>query len=702
MSDSGDEGDSDKMAGPSSAPVEALSVGRARRATAGNRMRELLEQERERIAAEGEDPSLSTSRAGHGASFDDDDDDQSKEKKKKKKKGGKSREDEDENAIFQNDDNDIDFEELEGGEDIVDSDFDLSSDQGEGDDEEAGERALQAEEKAAKKASKSKTKTIPTQAKRTALPPKSALIRDEDEAESATGTAKQKKRISFASSAANDASGDNRNQRSSKRKSAIQFSESVQARLKEDEERRARQLEHAQPKRKKVRLSQADLIAEALEMEEQNRQSLKVFLEGEEERRERDRKRGKKKMEGSFMRWRSVTIEYDDADHTAHAKNRPHAKIEEIESSSTSVNVTEDPAIAARQAAIKERNARQAAEGDAVTNAAAERDREEGNKTEKQAMGPVTNAEKVENAEEFMIIDASTQSQKDGVSSIDLDEGKVSEQIITESRADETVSDNAATVPSTLVVADPKMVASTTDEKDITLQSGQENKEVDPVPRKTEKEARTFISLHELPSSTHWTTMFSHILGDHMDWSRYPYVNPRNRPLRPRISVCPITGLPAKYRDPRSGIPFANREAFANLTAVIKGEFRWSVNHHQSDQLSEDTNKQSNSTSKTASKKVDQSKKFPRYDPMEMGCFLDRMSEPGANNVRLKAEEGLSSVDGGKRFGSLAGNVRIAADYVPFNALAPGDEQAVVAAASALPAGSTRSGGRRSAASTRN
>ncbi|KAJ3322607.1 hypothetical protein HDU76_013841, partial [Blyttiomyces sp. JEL0837] len=31
-----------------------------------------------------------------------------------------------------------------------------------------------------------------------------------------------------------------------------------------------------------------------------------------------------------------------------------------------------------------------------------------------------------------------------------------------------------------------------------------------------------------------------------------------------RRSICPITGLPAKYRDPLSGVPYANKEAFAN------------------------------------------------------------------------------------------------------------------------------------------
>ncbi|MCO5549731.1 hypothetical protein L7F22_003204 [Adiantum nelumboides] len=674
----------DKMAGPSSAPaVEALSVGRSRRATAGNRMRELLEQERERIAAEDEDPSLSTSRKGQSSGKKDD---SSNKKKKKFDKAGE----EDEDAIFQNEEDDIDFQELDGGEDIIDSDFDLSSDQGD-DDEEAGERALEAEEKAAKKASKAKSKGIPMQTKRTALPPKSAFAADGNEGENSKRPAKQKKRISFAPTENGEGSGDKRNQRSSKRKSAIQFSESVQARLKEDEERRARQMEHAQPKRKKVRLSQADLIAEALEMEEQNRQSLKVFLEREEERRERERKRGKKKMEGPFMRWRSVTIQYGDE---ANAKHRPRSKIEEIESTSAA-NVTQDPVFAARQAAIKEREAREAAEE--RTHDTKRVDGEDFSQT--QEADPVSTGEKAANTQDSVDADAVKQSDANKPSPQD-GEGQESKE--TESEPAKGVTDE-----SLIVVAESQAVTLPSGDENVISQQETEaeskqvegkKKDEDVVTLKTENEARAFISLHELPSSTHWTTMFSYILGDHVDWSRYPYVNPRNRPLRPRISVCPITGLPAKYRDPRSGIPFANREAFANLTAIIQEEFRWSGNENNAKNVSDDANRQSALTSKSSSKKVEQPKKLPRYDPMEMGCFLDRITEPGANNVRLRAEQGLTTVNGVKKVGMLTQNANSSSEYIPVNALAPGDEQALIAAALALPAGTTRSGGRRSAA----
>ncbi|KAF9978275.1 hypothetical protein BGZ73_003082 [Actinomortierella ambigua] len=41
-------------------------------------------------------------------------------------------------------------------------------------------------------------------------------------------------------------------------------------------------------------------------------------------------------------------------------------------------------------------------------------------------------------------------------------------------------------------------------------------------------------------------------------------------------SVCPITGLPAKYRDPTSGIPYANKEAYKVLQNVMRHGYVWS------------------------------------------------------------------------------------------------------------------------------
>ncbi|KAG0252923.1 hypothetical protein BG011_006669 [Mortierella polycephala] len=53
------------------------------------------------------------------------------------------------------------------------------------------------------------------------------------------------------------------------------------------------------------------------------------------------------------------------------------------------------------------------------------------------------------------------------------------------------------------------------------------------------------------------------------EWS-YAENYPERKPM------CPITGLPAKYKDPRSGVPYANKEAYKVLQNVIRHGYVWS------------------------------------------------------------------------------------------------------------------------------
>lgn len=43
---------------------------------------------------------------------------------------------------------------------------------------------------------------------------------------------------------------------------------------------------------------------------------------------------------------------------------------------------------------------------------------------------------------------------------------------------------------------------------------------------------------------------------------------------RPK-QMCPITGLQAKYLDPRTGVPYADLEAYQVLTNILKHEYIW-------------------------------------------------------------------------------------------------------------------------------
>lgn len=70
----------------------------------------------------------------------------------------------------------------------------------------------------------------------------------------------------------------------------------------------ARRAERTTPK-EPVRLTQDLLIAEALEVEEANRASLRRLLEREEALRRRARVGQKHEIQGSFLRWQSVGVE---------------------------------------------------------------------------------------------------------------------------------------------------------------------------------------------------------------------------------------------------------------------------------------------------------------------------------------------------------------------------------------------------------
>lgn len=51
--------------------------------------------------------------------------------------------------------------------------------------------------------------------------------------------------------------------------------------------------------------------------------------------------------------------------------------------------------------------------------------------------------------------------------------------------------------------------------------------------------------------------------------------DPLQNSARPK-DICPITGQVARYRDPRTGVPFVNVQAFQTLTKVLAHEYVWS------------------------------------------------------------------------------------------------------------------------------
>ncbi|GAA5885376.1 hypothetical protein JCM16303_006024 [Sporobolomyces ruberrimus] len=230
-------------------PVEPNLATRVKRVNAGNRMRALLEDEQ-----------------GNGNEAEE---------------------------MFKEEVDDVEFKQKEEA-DVFDSDFGSTDEDEYGeDDEDAGERRLENEAKAEKKAAKAKKKkgfvapshpfarTTKDQAKKAARAARepvastSAQTLDDD----GLPAAKRKKTSMDPAFVAP--------MRESSRRSAVEFKKGVKDRLVESEKRRA---VATKPKRKTVKtLSQADLIAEALETEEINRAALLAFYAAEEDRREAER-----------------------------------------------------------------------------------------------------------------------------------------------------------------------------------------------------------------------------------------------------------------------------------------------------------------------------------------------------------------------------------------------------------------------------
>ncbi|KAJ4485347.1 YL1 nuclear protein-domain-containing protein [Lentinula aciculospora] len=98
-----------------------------------------------------------------------------------------------------------------------------------------------------------------------------------------------------------------------------------------------------------------------------------------------------------------------------------------------------------------------------------------------------------------------------------------------------------------------------------------------PEPKKyrTEKVLKSYL-VHELsqddedaPKPT-WEETMKAMFGDHVKWGELKVYMAKNRPMARYIPTCPITGLPAKYFDPRTGVPFANVRAYMMLKRLSK------------------------------------------------------------------------------------------------------------------------------------
>ncbi|KAH8101447.1 YL1 nuclear protein-domain-containing protein [Cristinia sonorae] len=96
---------------------------------------------------------------------------------------------------------------------------------------------------------------------------------------------------------------------------------------------------------------------------------------------------------------------------------------------------------------------------------------------------------------------------------------------------------------------------------------------------RTETVAKSYV-VHELEQDEDaimpvWKETMSAMFGDHVKWEELRVYTGKGRPMSRPIQTCPITGEPAKYLDPRTGVPFANIFAFRTLSHILEHKFIW-------------------------------------------------------------------------------------------------------------------------------
>ncbi|GAA5879113.1 hypothetical protein JCM8547_008371 [Rhodosporidiobolus lusitaniae] len=447
--------------------VEPLLATRGRRANAGNRMQALIEDEAQAEVEE----------------------------------------------MFKEEEGDDEFAQKEE-KDEFDSDFG-STDEGEGneeDDEEAGERRLQRETKEAKKAAKGKKKGFQAPVHPFARQTKGARTKAAREAE------KQKQGGAVASTSAStldDAEGAPARkrkkvavdpsflvpQRESSRRTAVEGRKQIEAR--KERESREKKTTSKPSKKPTVHLTQADLIAEALETEEVNRAALLAFYAAEEDRREQERIAGMRyEIIGAKLTFLSrAENRTEDA-----KKGKGKEKVEK--GRRRLIEVVGESGQAGWKAGAKERGEGQTVDVDSATAV---------------TVDPVASG------------------------STSLAAHPPSLAGILNSR---TASPSSTPAPHPFS-PEPEAPPERTEFTRNWLIFG--NTDEEPITRKQELEA---------------------IFGEHEDWERE-----RPRPTKGvvdgvpgRGALCPLTGLPAKYLDPRTLTPYANLAAYRLLTSLVDSQ----------------------------------------------------------------------------------------------------------------------------------
>ncbi|KIR60310.1 hypothetical protein I314_03601 [Cryptococcus bacillisporus CA1873] len=97
-----------------------------------------------------------------------------------------------------------------------------------------------------------------------------------------------------------------------------------------------------------------------------------------------------------------------------------------------------------------------------------------------------------------------------------------------------------------------------------------------PPPAQSETNApytRNYIILSQIPGGL--PAELQVVLGSHVEWDKLKVIPSRNRPINRQIPLCPFTNLPAKYRHPTTLIPFATKDGYQAIEALLLNRYEW-------------------------------------------------------------------------------------------------------------------------------
>lgn len=324
-------------------------------------------------------------------------------------------------------------------------------------------------------------------------------------------------------------------------------------------------------------LSQAELIAEALEEEERNKEELRKWLRREEERREL-RRVGRKRVRGPRWTWISRTVgkvvevvENEGQVETRTVETSQAQTAPKPTGTTESADDATKPAIDASASPSVPEAAPLDVQRPATTTSATKEAEPASASTAREADGTIGSTE-VSGAVPRTDVGPKADVVQANTEAIETPAVPPGQQSVTQASSVEPSLTNEASedipparstdsapppAPRDQLPAPPLQSASTPNQ-----------------PAEPSQYTRNYLVLSQVPGGL--SAELALVLGDHVAWDQVKYIPARNRPINRRPPLCPFTGKPAKYRHPTTMIPYADVRGYREIEALLRNRYVWS------------------------------------------------------------------------------------------------------------------------------